>query len=578
MDGKMRTLELIKSTARREGHETLGVWASLGRPYACLGEPMLKMDPKLPALSVDAVASAGTRKPAKDSKNAAADSKSGGFNRPPSAAVTAADTNSTTVPLVRPKSAAKPTPVVPRQVVLFNNRDRLEAHFPRTAVSMAAFRRVQSRALMAGFVNPELAVLEPDAPEQWGSYPNLESGESGTGESGLSGQSPGPATMMGFLNSVSARADGAHLTAGASRAVSNQQGILRSAVQQPNNEEGFGALRTRHMSVSFIPRDDISGSSDASSSPESAQPAGAHSAPPEDEEVAAISDLPHRPEFRPLSQLYHENTGDPSPIYRWRNEFMKVRQQQRRGLQEALWERAQRRRRMRTSTPFAAIFSELLTSRLGQTRGVRSASPIAGIIPEDMLGKTETLMRFRSEVLAQRPDVELTPEEKDEVDVIAKFYESLCELVYRLKAHDPLSMVLIYEVKLLLESGATLKSQLVGKTLESVGWFAREAGMERRRSPNLLLLLTFMRRCVNWDEGEFFNSVGNDKKRSSTPGDAKRPSDHEDAPMQRTHEGIGGRSTLNKLSFEEDANRAACVSSPADSASGLVSRAKTALA
>lgn len=59
-------------------------------------------------------------------------------------------------------------------------------------------------------------------------------------------------------------------------------------------------------------------------------------------------------------------------LCRWHNEFVEVRQQHRHKLQAALWARSQNRGLIRSSTPHAGAYCELLTTHLAHTCGQSS--------------------------------------------------------------------------------------------------------------------------------------------------------------------------------------------------------------
>ncbi|KAK9828167.1 hypothetical protein WJX74_001385 [Apatococcus lobatus] len=219
--------------------------------------------------------------------------------------------------------------------------------------------------------------------------------------------------------------------------------------------------------------------------------------------LTRLPSLPKQPPIFPLlCPAFQAAPGDDSPACRWRNTFLQARQRQRKKLQMALWQRSQQRADARSRTGLAATACSLLTDQFQHQGQKPAASPSHGRPAVSKLSEARGSLDLAALMAMQRPPSELTEDEQAEMDMLEAFYRQLCRFAYAIKALDPICMALIYEVKVLLESGQAITRGLLIRSLGALAWFATGMGMQSTCNGRLLLLLRFLGRIVSLEEPE----------------------------------------------------------------------------
>ncbi|KAK9868809.1 hypothetical protein WJX84_003896 [Apatococcus fuscideae] len=208
------------------------------------------------------------------------------------------------------------------------------------------------------------------------------------------------------------------------------------------------------------------------------------------------------PTFPVLCPAFQAAPGDNSPICKWRNSFLQARQRQRRKLQMALWQRSQQRADARSRTGLAAAACALLMHHFQDQGHKRATSPSHGKPAVSMVSAARGSIDLVAVMAAQRPPSDLTEEEQMEMDMLDAFYRQLCRFAYAIKALDPICMALIYEIKILLETGQAITRGLLIRSLDALAWSATGMGMQSTNNNKLQLLLRFVGRIVGLEEPE----------------------------------------------------------------------------
>ncbi|KAL0051367.1 hypothetical protein WJX82_006326 [Trebouxia sp. C0006] len=158
--------------------------------------------------------------------------------------------------------------------------------------------------------------------------------------------------------------------------------------------------------------------------------------------------------------------GKSTPALRWQCAWLAGRQQQRHETQAILWQRAQRRDKLHQHPRLPAACSHLLLKDLAITNGHRPAYCIKGAEPSSLVEEAEEMLRVRDEKQSLAlPPLELTDAERNEVEAVVSFYEELCQIAQVLKAVDPFCMLFLQQVKQKLETGVSLKPDLLTTSL-----------------------------------------------------------------------------------------------------------------
>ncbi|GMH43887.1 hypothetical protein BSKO_11821 [Bryopsis sp. KO-2023] len=452
-EAKMRTLQFIREAAIREDKIQKGVWASFGKPYVCLGRPE-QLNAALPKLHRDEINRAMS--PLKPGKGSRQSSRSKINKRPLSSRPTHQHT----------KEELEQDKLLQKQAVMkFSSAEYLEAKFPDAPIKMATRRRAKAMSSPLGV------------------------------RFGRDAEDP---TEFGILTCTAHKGyiEADRTQSAPPKSIGSPDSLNTGLTPRPYTMESAfrGSQISRRGASSSVPGRSIAGSIEEDATDQD----DISTAPPGDN-----FELPQAPNFESVTALARPGISDQdNPVYKWHNNF--VRHSARKDLQLALWERVQRRKLARGSANLVqgvstAVIQDMDT-RVGN-RPTTMASTTTRILPMDPWQRG---MRFSNTApgAGKKGNTEtLTPRNVEDIQLMECFYEQLCFLVEGLRQSDPLSLLVVQQVKVLLESGHTLHRPLLRKVLEYISDFIIGCGLAHYNR-YLTHILTFIRKCVGVSELE----------------------------------------------------------------------------
>eukprot|EP00803_Ostreobium_quekettii_P001630 evm.model.scf_402.3 EVM.evm.TU.scf_402.3 scf_402:30597-35111(+) len=156
-EGKVRTLERIRSAGLEQEREQIGVWAAIGKPYICLGRP-IEPNKSLPKLNRDELnGNAGARK-----QKGSRQSSRGKMQKRAQAIAPPAEVQHTHEELERDKLLKK------QAVLKFSFAECLEAKFPEVPVKMSSQRKSKATSSAQGISERLQAGVDEEEPAAYG--------------------------------------------------------------------------------------------------------------------------------------------------------------------------------------------------------------------------------------------------------------------------------------------------------------------------------------------------------------------------------------------------------------------------
>jgi len=480
------TLDLIRNTAEKQKRKMHGVWSAFGQPYAPLGVPEVASK-TLPPLNRDEIN--GIDPTAAPPQTSQATTK---LNR-----TTSLGSRKETQRNSQSKQETTETPNLPNpedNLLSWTVADELEVRFPREHLELAGLRERKIRS-GGSWVDDAQAKLEQlyfedeastnvppagEVPRDDDSQASPRSDFSDTLPGG-DNASPAPHAERRRSSTIEDEMDDWKL-------VPEDAGEEHSEkLERPYSSRSMMAQRAKEEATNPNPVKPPTMSMSALSSRKGGSKRGSK-AP----SVASTSSRGGGGSFSASLNGIDEEDGK-SPVYRWRKEFLDVRQNKNQELYDALQARATRRAMAMKSPVYTQAVAKQLLEDMKMRGGKVSTMPLGGRL--DSWQRAEIAMHAQDQ--PKKVDV-------SEIQAIERFYEKLCHLVERQRVSDPLSLSVVHKVKQLLEGGSNMHRSLLVAVCTHIQAIAQLGGAN---NPYIMPILHFIRQSVRVGAEELENML-----------------------------------------------------------------------